>query len=66
MAKDMKKKNGLFSRIRRWYRRLFVEVPEGYGDTFSPEVEKFEEELYDEKAPKPHTPGPEESEGKGQ
>ena len=37
----------LVSKIRRWYRRLFVEVPDGYGDPVSLDVEKFQETLHE-------------------
>jgi len=39
----------IFQRLARWYKRLFVEIPDGYGDPVSFEVEKFEEELHEKK-----------------
>jgi len=37
----MKTIKKLLNRIRHWYSRLYVDFPEGYGDPFTPEVEKF-------------------------
>ncbi len=39
----------MFQKLAHWYKRLFVEVPDGYGDPVSFEVEKFEEELHEKK-----------------
>ncbi len=45
----MNKLQKLASKLRHWYRRLFIEVPEGYGDTVSLDVEKFQEVLQEKK-----------------
>ncbi len=39
----------IFQKLTHWYKRLFVEVPDGYGDPVAFEVEKFEEELHEKK-----------------
>jgi hypothetical protein len=51
-------------RISHWYRQLFIEIPEGYGDPISPKVEKFQDEMKDKKEGEGGAPdGKEYSEG---
>jgi hypothetical protein len=45
----MNKLQKLASKLRNWYRKLFIEVPEGYGDPVSLDVEKFQEVLHEKK-----------------
>ena len=41
----MTKSSNIFKRIQKWYRGLFIEYPEDYGDPMSPAVEEFNAEL---------------------
>ena len=45
----MTKSNNIFKRIQKWYRSLFIEYPDDYGDPMSPAVEEFNAELKEEK-----------------
>jgi hypothetical protein len=45
----MNKILNIFKRLRQWYRSLFIEIPEGYGDSISPKVEKFQMEMNQKK-----------------
>lgn len=45
----MTKSNNIFKRIQKWYRGLFIEYPEDYGDPMSPSVEEFNAELKETK-----------------
>jgi hypothetical protein len=46
----MNKLQKLVSKLRHWYRSLFIEVPEGYGDPVPLDVEKLQEALHEKKA----------------
>jgi len=60
----MNKLRDISGRIRHWYRQLFIEVPEGYGDATSPKLEEFQKEMNDKKGTQIATPnGKEYSEG---
>lgn len=48
----MTKSNNIFKRIQKWYRNLFIEYPEDYGDPMSPAVEEFNAELKETKESK--------------
>ena len=48
MKKTMQK---IFGRFIKWYRCLFVEFPDGYGDPMSNEVEQFQSEMNEKKEP---------------
>ncbi len=45
----MTKSNNIFKRIQKWYRSLFIEYPEDYGDPMSSSVEEFNAELKETK-----------------
>jgi hypothetical protein len=41
----MNKSQNIFKKLQQWYRHLFIDLPEGYGDPISPDVERFDAEL---------------------
>jgi len=45
----MNKSKNLIRRLSHWYRNLFIEFPEDYGDPMSPKVEEFQNELNEKK-----------------